>query len=121
MNARVLSQARDLVLHLQLAALELGYLQVVTGWMQLSFADFLFERLMLFLELRKVRLNGHARFLLMSDALPPTFLWTGRQGEPGFYISGTASRPRPGMCAATIPALYYRHLILAPFPRLSPA
>jgi hypothetical protein len=34
--------------------------------MGLGFADFLFQRLMPFFELRKMRLNGHARFLLMS-------------------------------------------------------
>jgi hypothetical protein len=36
--------------------------------MRLSFANFLLQRLVPSLELRKVRLNGHARFLLMSDS-----------------------------------------------------
>jgi hypothetical protein len=34
-------QARDLVLHLQLAALKLGDLQIVGGGMRLSFTNFL--------------------------------------------------------------------------------
>jgi hypothetical protein len=36
--------------------------------MGLGFVDFLFQRLMPFFELRKMRLNGHARFLLMSES-----------------------------------------------------
>jgi hypothetical protein len=65
-DAGVLLQAHDLVLHLQLAALKLGDPQIVGRWMGLGFVDFLLQRLVPSFELRKVRLNGHARFLLMS-------------------------------------------------------
>jgi hypothetical protein len=66
-NAGVLPQARNLILHLQLAALQLGDLEIIAGRMQLRFQKLLFQRLMPSFEFRKVRLHGHARFLLMSD------------------------------------------------------
>ena len=50
---------------------ELSDQQIVAGWMHLGFTDLLFERLMLFFELRKVRLNGHARFLPYVGSMPP--------------------------------------------------
>src|SRR5215471_18895220 len=104
MNADVLPQARDLVLHLQLAALEFGNQQIVAGWMHLGFADLLFERPMLFFELRKVRLNGHARFLPYVESMPPPCppSGCGKGGWVGTQILhqfGRKSRPSAG-CAA---------------------
>src|SRR4029077_1503196 len=89
MNPGLLLQAHNLVLHLQLAALKLGDLQIVCRWMGLGFVDFLFQRLMPSFELRKVRLNGHARFLLMSDGCLTRKV----------YISPDASRLRFFYCA----------------------
>src|SRR5215831_13396248 len=66
MHARVLAQARHFVLHLQLAALQLGYLEIVSRGMRERFVEFFFERSVPFLELRKMRLDGHVGDLLMS-------------------------------------------------------
>jgi len=50
------------------AALQFGNLQIVARRIHLRFLNLLFQRLMPSFELRTMRLNGHARFLLMSDA-----------------------------------------------------
>jgi hypothetical protein len=53
------AQTRDLVLQVQLAALDLYEFQVVDRGMLLSFGKFGFQGLMPQLEFRKVRLQGH--------------------------------------------------------------
>src|SRR5262249_36497160 len=60
-NARagVVFQLRDFILHMQLAALEVGDGEVVDGRMRQSVIEFLFERLMLPFQFRKMRLDGH--------------------------------------------------------------
>src|SRR5262245_26386993 len=65
MHACVLAQARDLVLHLQLAALELHHLQVVDRRMRESFVYLVFEGPVASFEFRKMRLNGHVACLLV--------------------------------------------------------
>src|SRR5580693_4474153 len=99
-NADVLLEARDFVLYQQLAALELGDLQIVGGRMHLGFVDFLIQRLMPSFKLRKVHLNGHARCLLMSK-------------DPKVYISPGASRHSFRLCSAIIRVLHYRGVIPA--------
>jgi hypothetical protein len=70
MDAGILPQARDLVLQLQFTALQFQHLQVIRRRMRKRFIDFVFERLVLFFEFRKMRLNCHVAFLLASDWLP---------------------------------------------------
>src|SRR5258708_5180908 len=52
-------QARDFVLHQQLAALQLDDLKIVDRRMRAGFGNFRFQRLVPSLKLRKVRLYGH--------------------------------------------------------------
>ncbi|ABQ38729.1 hypothetical protein BBta_6842 [Bradyrhizobium sp. BTAi1] len=59
--ARHLSQAFDLVLHHEFAALQLGNTQVVSRWMQESFMQFVFKNFMLTLEFNEMRLKGHSK------------------------------------------------------------
>jgi hypothetical protein len=54
----------DLVLHLQLAALQLGNLQVVAGRMTHRLGDFVFERPVPPFKIRKTGLDGHVGWLL---------------------------------------------------------
>jgi hypothetical protein len=52
-------EARDLVLYLQLATLQLDYFQIIRRGMCERFADFRVERPMSFFQFRKMRLHGH--------------------------------------------------------------
>jgi hypothetical protein len=97
-NAAVVLQARDLVLHMQLAALQFDDFQVVARKMHLRLEDFLLECLMPSLKFRKMRLDGHARFLLMSWAAGE------KPAETQFlHESGPVSTVEP-LCIAAIPA-----------------
>jgi hypothetical protein len=58
---------RDFILHLQLAALEFGQLQIVYAVMLLCLGDFVVEGLVALLELGKIRLDGHGRISPSSD------------------------------------------------------
>jgi hypothetical protein len=59
--------ARDFVLHLQLATLEFSEFQVIDPVMLLSLCDLVIEGLMLLFERGKIRLDGHRGYLLVSD------------------------------------------------------
>src|SRR5262249_6550393 len=63
-GASFLPQTREFVLHLQLAALQFGDLEVVDGRMRHRVGNFLLERLMLPFQFRKMRLDGHVGGLL---------------------------------------------------------
>ncbi len=65
MNAA--SEALDLVLHMQFAALEFSQFEVVGRVMLLSFGNLVIEGLMLLFERSKIRLDGHLGYLLVSD------------------------------------------------------
>jgi hypothetical protein len=60
-------EARDLVLHLQLAALEFNQFEVIGRVMLLGLSDLVIEGLMLLFESSKIRLDGHLGYLLVSD------------------------------------------------------
>ena len=98
MNADVLTQTRDLVLHLQLAALEFGDPQVIGRWMCERFTDLVFQGLMAPFEFRKVRLNGHVACLLWSD-------WCLTRKV---YTKHCRCRRSFDECIAAIPRLQYR-------------
>ena len=61
---RLVLKARDFVLHLQLAALQIGDREIVGRRMSDGLGDFVFEGLMLPFQLRKMRLNRHVFCLL---------------------------------------------------------
>jgi hypothetical protein len=63
-HADVMAQPFDLVLHLQFSSFEFHNSQVIDRGMGQAFGDFFFERLMSFLQFRKVRLHRHAVCLL---------------------------------------------------------
>jgi hypothetical protein len=54
-------QSFDLVLHHQLPALELDYLQIVCGQVQKSFVQFVFENLVLPFKFNEMRQNCHSK------------------------------------------------------------
>ena len=62
---RLVLEPRDLVLHEQLAALELGDLEIVGRRMRKRFGDLRLERPVPFLQFRKLHLSGHGRVLLV--------------------------------------------------------
>src|SRR6266446_676345 len=65
-------QARDFVLHQQLAALQLHDLKIVYRRMRAGFGDFRFQGPVPVLELRKVRLYGHVGGFSSVRLLPDT-------------------------------------------------
>jgi hypothetical protein len=54
-------QPFDLVLHHQLPALELDYLQIVCGQVQKSFVQFVFQNLVLAFKFNEMRQNCHSK------------------------------------------------------------
>jgi hypothetical protein len=83
-----------LVLHLQFATLELHNSQVIDRWMGQAFGDFVFERLMLSLQFRKVRLHRHAVCLLnqwLSTILSVAQTRHKRDGILGFALRQTGA------------------------------
>jgi hypothetical protein len=66
-NARSVAQTRDLVLQMQLAALELYDFQVVDRGMLLSLGKLGFEGSVPQLKFRKMRLQGHRWSLLIGQ------------------------------------------------------
>ncbi|CCD99215.1 conserved hypothetical protein [Bradyrhizobium sp. STM 3809] len=56
-----LSQALDLILHHQLASFQFGNAQIVGGWVQESFMQFVFKNFMLTFQFNEMRLNGHSK------------------------------------------------------------
>ena len=67
MDERAVPDSLDLVLDVQFFTLEFRNLKVVCGGVGERFVDFLFERLVSFFELRKMRFNRHVACLLASD------------------------------------------------------
>ncbi len=60
-------EARDFVLHLQLAALEFNQLEIISCVMLLRLGNFVVEGLVLLFKCSKIRLDGHMGYLLVSD------------------------------------------------------
>lgn len=67
MDERIVSEPLDFVLDVQFFSLEFHNLKVVGGGVGECFVDFLFQRLVPFLEFRKMRFNRHLGCLLASD------------------------------------------------------
>jgi hypothetical protein len=67
MDAGVLLQARDFILHLQLATLQFRDPQGIAGRVRERLVEFFLERLVPTFKFRKVRLYGHGQISPSSD------------------------------------------------------
>jgi hypothetical protein len=66
-DAGFLVQSRYLILHLQLATLQLGQFEIVYGGMLEGLGDFVLKHPVLLYEFSKMRRCGHVSGLLGSD------------------------------------------------------
>jgi hypothetical protein len=89
-NPDLLPHTRDLILHLQLATLQLGDCQIIRRRVRLCFVYFIFQRLVPSLKFRKVRLNGHVAYLLLSDCCLTRAFYTSPniRNDTPFHLSG---------------------------------